>query len=192
MEQLTTAARKRVLDVLEQGRYMNLATVRPDGYPQATTVSYIHDGLILYVGIGLGSQKAHNIQANSRVSATINLPYQEWSQIRRHPPHFRRERERLSKEQFAAMSASQLNHSRAISREKLGVEPSFLAWPHGIAGEQMRSQARRSGHESALTLDNRNASATDERYALPRHMVVDQVGVWGLLRRPEHGPVCVR
>jgi nitroimidazol reductase NimA-like FMN-containing flavoprotein (pyridoxamine 5'-phosphate oxidase superfamily) len=82
MEHLTPTARAHVLDILQHGRDMTLATIRPDGYPQATTVSYIHDGLILYASIGLGSQKAENIQHNNRVSATINLDYDDWRHIR--------------------------------------------------------------------------------------------------------------
>lgn len=82
MQHLTTAARDNVLDIMQHGRDMTLATIRPDGYPQATTVSYIHDGLTLYAAIGLGSQKAANIQHNNKVSATINLDYDDWRQIR--------------------------------------------------------------------------------------------------------------
>jgi len=82
MEALTQAARERVLDVLKQGRDMALATIRTDGYPQATTVSYINEGLLLYAGVGLGSQKAANIELNERVSATVTLPYDDWSEIR--------------------------------------------------------------------------------------------------------------
>lgn len=82
MEHFSRAARARVLDILRQGRDMTLATIRPDGYPQATTVSYVHDGLAIYAGIGLGSQKAQNIERNSRVSATINLEYPDWKHIR--------------------------------------------------------------------------------------------------------------
>jgi general stress protein 26 len=82
MEHLNAAARQRVLEVLDQGRDMTLATIRPDGYPQATTVSYIHEGLTLYVGIGLGSQKATNIEADKRISATINLACEDWNHIR--------------------------------------------------------------------------------------------------------------
>ena len=41
-----------------------LATIRPDGYPQATTVSYAHEGLTIYIGVGHQSQKAANIRAN--------------------------------------------------------------------------------------------------------------------------------
>jgi len=81
MEQLTSEARERVLDILRQGRDMTLATVRPDGYPQATTVNYVHDGLKIYAVVGLGSQKAGNIQHNDKVSATINLPYADWKDI---------------------------------------------------------------------------------------------------------------
>lgn len=81
MEHLTPAARARVLDILQRGCDMTLATVRPDGYPQATTVSYIHEGLTLYAGVGLGSQKATNIQHNNKISATINLGYDDWSHI---------------------------------------------------------------------------------------------------------------
>ncbi|WP_342114490.1 pyridoxamine 5'-phosphate oxidase family protein [Pseudoduganella sp. OTU4001] len=81
METLTAKARERVLDILNRGRDMTLATVRPDGYPQATTISYANDGLVIYAGIGLGSQKAHNIQHNNKVSATIDLDYPDWHHI---------------------------------------------------------------------------------------------------------------
>jgi len=78
---ISTQQRARILDVLRQGRDMTLATIRPDGYPQATTVSYVHDGLTICAGIGLGSQKAENIQHNSKVSAVINLDYEDWPHI---------------------------------------------------------------------------------------------------------------
>jgi general stress protein 26 len=70
-----------VLKVIEGANDLTLATVRPDGYPQATTVSFAHDGLNLYVGIGKHSQKANNVQHNNKVSLTINLPYQDWREI---------------------------------------------------------------------------------------------------------------
>lgn len=82
MEQLNPAARNRILDILRHGSDMTLATVRPDGYPQATTVSYAHDGLAVYAAIGLDSQKANNIRQNARVSAVINLDYPDWNHIR--------------------------------------------------------------------------------------------------------------
>jgi nitroimidazol reductase NimA-like FMN-containing flavoprotein (pyridoxamine 5'-phosphate oxidase superfamily) len=42
------AIRSRILEVLRRQRIMTVATVRPGGYPQATTVNYVHDDLIVY------------------------------------------------------------------------------------------------------------------------------------------------
>lgn len=75
-------SRRFIMQVMDGAVDLTLATVRPDGYPQATTVSYAHDGLDLYVGIGRHSQKAENIRQSNKVSLTINLPYDGWNQIR--------------------------------------------------------------------------------------------------------------
>jgi hypothetical protein len=37
---MTPSAKRFILEQLETHRNMSLATVRPDGYPQATTVAY--------------------------------------------------------------------------------------------------------------------------------------------------------
>jgi nitroimidazol reductase NimA-like FMN-containing flavoprotein (pyridoxamine 5'-phosphate oxidase superfamily) len=71
-----------VRHVLDTAQDLTLATIRPDGYPQATTVSFAHEDMLIYVGIGRNSQKADNIRANGKVSLTINLPYQDWRAIR--------------------------------------------------------------------------------------------------------------
>jgi general stress protein 26 len=71
-----------VLQVIEGANDLTLATLRPDGYPQATTVSFAHDGMNLYVGIGKHSQKADNVRHNNKVSLTINLPYRDWRDIK--------------------------------------------------------------------------------------------------------------
>ncbi len=61
----------KVLDVLAENRIMSIATVRPDGWPQATTVGYISDGLDLYFLIARDSQKLANIGREPRVSIAI-------------------------------------------------------------------------------------------------------------------------
>jgi hypothetical protein len=58
------------------------ATIRPDGYPQATTVSFVSDGLAIYFGAGVKSQKAQNIARDNRVSAAVTAPYKSWDDIR--------------------------------------------------------------------------------------------------------------
>ncbi len=64
--------RQKILTLLEQHRIMTVATLRPDGWPQATTVGYASEGLTLYFLCGLDSQKAANLARDDRVSVTID------------------------------------------------------------------------------------------------------------------------
>jgi general stress protein 26 len=66
------AIRRKILDVLEQNRIMSLATLRPDGWPQATVVGFAHEDLTLYFLCGSESQKARNLAGDRRVSLTIS------------------------------------------------------------------------------------------------------------------------
>jgi nitroimidazol reductase NimA-like FMN-containing flavoprotein (pyridoxamine 5'-phosphate oxidase superfamily) len=51
---------------------MTIATLRADGWPQATTVGYANEGLTLYFLCGPDSQKAVNLARDDRVSLTID------------------------------------------------------------------------------------------------------------------------
>lgn len=62
----------KILMLLDQHRNMSVATLRPDGWPQATTVGYASDGLTLYFLCGIGSQKASNLARDNRLSLTID------------------------------------------------------------------------------------------------------------------------
>jgi general stress protein 26 len=64
--------RRKILALLDQHRIMTIATLRPDGWPQATTVGYVNEGLTLYFLCGRDSQKAANLAQNDRVSLTID------------------------------------------------------------------------------------------------------------------------
>ncbi|MFS8981405.1 pyridoxamine 5'-phosphate oxidase family protein [Cupriavidus necator] len=64
--------RQKILTLLNQHRIMTLATLRPDGWPQATTVGYVNEGLTLYFLCGPSSQKAANLALDDRVSLTID------------------------------------------------------------------------------------------------------------------------
>ncbi|MPV67477.1 pyridoxamine 5'-phosphate oxidase family protein [Burkholderia sp. BE17] len=64
--------RLKILALLDQHRIMTVATLRPDGWPQATTVGYANEGLTLYFLCGLDSQKAGNLAKDDRVSLTID------------------------------------------------------------------------------------------------------------------------
>jgi general stress protein 26 len=79
---MNSALRDEILSILAGANDMTIATLREDGYPQATTVSYAHDGLAIYFGCSADSQKARNISRSDKVSLTINLPYENWGEIR--------------------------------------------------------------------------------------------------------------
>jgi len=64
--------RNKIVTLLDKHRVMTIATLRPDGWPQATTVGYVNEGLSLYFLCGLESQKAANLARDDRVSLTID------------------------------------------------------------------------------------------------------------------------
>ncbi len=69
------AMQASIFELLDESRIMTIATLRPDGWPQATVVGYVHDGLDLYFVIARTSQKLANIQRDARVSIAIG---QDW------------------------------------------------------------------------------------------------------------------
>lgn len=73
---------KRIIDILDAADDLTIATVREDGFPQATTVSFVNDGLKVYLGTGAQAQKAKNMARCDKVSVTVNLPYKTWDQIK--------------------------------------------------------------------------------------------------------------
>ena len=64
--------RQRIIEVLDANRIMTIATLRPDGWPQATTVGYVNDGMVVWFLCGHDSQKAANLARDDRVSLAIN------------------------------------------------------------------------------------------------------------------------
>jgi nitroimidazol reductase NimA-like FMN-containing flavoprotein (pyridoxamine 5'-phosphate oxidase superfamily) len=78
---MTPSNKRFILDQLKTNRIMSLATVRPDGYPQATTVTYANDGLTLYFACDRNGQKVRNLRRSSKVSLTINKDTADWKKI---------------------------------------------------------------------------------------------------------------
>ncbi len=78
---MTPATKRFILEQLKANRIMSLATVRPDGYPQATTVTYANDGLTLYFACDRNGQKVRNLRRSSKVSLTINKDTADWKKI---------------------------------------------------------------------------------------------------------------
>lgn len=76
------AFKRQIIDLLDQHRIMTIATNRPDGWPQATVVGYVNDGLIVYCIISSDSQKFANITHDPRVSLAIAKDYPQPLQIK--------------------------------------------------------------------------------------------------------------
>ena len=73
----TSVMEQKAVDILNQYRLMTIATLRADGWPQATMVSYANDGLLLYFIISKQSQKYANIDRDSRVSIVIGRDFED-------------------------------------------------------------------------------------------------------------------
>lgn len=61
----------RFIAELDKRRILSIATLRPDGWPQATIVGYVNDGPAIYFMISRESQKFANLKADNRVSICI-------------------------------------------------------------------------------------------------------------------------
>jgi general stress protein 26 len=64
-------ARARIVELLDENRVMTVATLRADGWPQATLVGFVHDDLTLYFSVARTSQKLANIDLDTRVSIAL-------------------------------------------------------------------------------------------------------------------------
>jgi nitroimidazol reductase NimA-like FMN-containing flavoprotein (pyridoxamine 5'-phosphate oxidase superfamily) len=72
----------KAIQILDQNRLMAIATIRSDGWPQATMVGYANDGLLLYFVISRGSQKFTNIEHDNRVSMVIGRDFHDPATIK--------------------------------------------------------------------------------------------------------------
>jgi nitroimidazol reductase NimA-like FMN-containing flavoprotein (pyridoxamine 5'-phosphate oxidase superfamily) len=72
----------KAVDILDHNRLMAIATVRADGWPQATTVGYANEELLIYFVISRQSQKFANIARDDRVSIAIGRDFHHPSAIK--------------------------------------------------------------------------------------------------------------
>ncbi len=73
---------QKAVEILNKYRLMTIATLRADGWPQATMVNYANEGLLLYFIISKQSQKYANIDRDSRVSIVVGRDFDDPSQIK--------------------------------------------------------------------------------------------------------------
>jgi nitroimidazol reductase NimA-like FMN-containing flavoprotein (pyridoxamine 5'-phosphate oxidase superfamily) len=73
---------QKAVDILNRHRLMAISTLRADGWPQTTMVSYANEGLLLYFIVSRASQKFANIERDSRVSIAVGRDFDDPAQIR--------------------------------------------------------------------------------------------------------------
>ncbi len=71
----------KAIKILDHHRLMGLATVRPDGWPQATMVSFANEDILIYFTISRQSQKFANIERDDRVSLVVGRDFDDPSEI---------------------------------------------------------------------------------------------------------------
>ena len=81
MNGLDRASFELACSILASTNELTLATLRADGSPHASTVSFASDGLLLFAAIAIDSHKAHDIRQDGRVSLTVNAPFKNWKEI---------------------------------------------------------------------------------------------------------------
>jgi nitroimidazol reductase NimA-like FMN-containing flavoprotein (pyridoxamine 5'-phosphate oxidase superfamily) len=161
---MKTEAKRLIFRLLASNDVMSLATVRPDGYPQATTVAYANDGLRLYFACDRDCQKIRNLARSSKVSLTINREEKDWSRIQGLSmgakaeiagPADRRKALALLKRKFPPMDS--LNEAEVAASAIVKVTPkviSLIDYTKGFGHTELidlrRRHARRPARARAL------------------------------------------
>lgn len=89
-------------------------------------------------------------------------------------PNFKREKKKLSSEEYAKFVDKQLRGAKEKLEEKMGHEVKYLAWVFGIYDDELLEEAKKAGYKMAFTIDRKHASTNDKMMAQGRYMVVSK------------------
>jgi nitroimidazol reductase NimA-like FMN-containing flavoprotein (pyridoxamine 5'-phosphate oxidase superfamily) len=78
----TMKMEQQAITILNANRIMTVATVRADGWPQATIVGYANDGFRVYFLTYRTSQKFGNMMHDNRVAITVGYEPSELREIK--------------------------------------------------------------------------------------------------------------
>lgn len=88
-------------------------------------------------------------------------------------PNFKKERKKLSPQEFDKLATMQLRKSREKLEKQMGGTVDLLAWPFGIYDEDLIARAAAAGYVATFTIERRNATAAEKILQLPRYLLVD-------------------
>lgn len=88
-------------------------------------------------------------------------------------PNFRQEAKRLNPTEWRRFVLDQLGRSRSVLQQRLGRSVDLLAWPFGLHDATLEALAAETGYVAAFGLEGQVVTAADQRFALPRILMVD-------------------
>ena len=74
--------KQKAVEILDANRLMAIATMREDGWPHTTMVSYANEDILIYFIISRASQKFANIERDDRVSLVVGRDFHDPATIR--------------------------------------------------------------------------------------------------------------
>lgn len=92
-------------------------------------------------------------------------------------PNFKKEKKKLSPDEYAKFVDKQLGGAKKKLEEKMGHEIKYLAWVFGIYDDGLLNDAKKTGYAMAFTIDRRHASSSNNIMAQGRYMVVSKHGL---------------
>lgn len=79
---MSAETRALILKLLDECDDLTVATIRPDGTPQANIVNFGHEHLTLFFATGRDSQKVRNLQGCNQVSLAMRTDYEDWASVK--------------------------------------------------------------------------------------------------------------
>src|SRR5215208_3707937 len=74
--------KEKAIDILRENRLMAISTLRRDGWPQTTMVSYANEDILIYFIVSRQGQKFANVERDDRVSLVIGRDFHDPSSIK--------------------------------------------------------------------------------------------------------------
>jgi len=88
-------------------------------------------------------------------------------------PNFKKERRRLTPEEYERFVKMQLRKSKDKIEKELDIKVDMLAWPFGIYDDDLIRNATEAGYVAAFTIERRHTSTSEKVMTLPRYLMTD-------------------
>jgi hypothetical protein len=91
-------------------------------------------------------------------------------------PNFKQERKRQKPDDYAKFVTMQLQKSKQVLEARMQKPIEVLAWPFGIYDEDLERESAKAGYVAAFTIDAKPSRQGEPMQAIPRYLMVDEMG----------------